>query len=377
MYNNNYYYYYYYYYYVIPKEDNDLYMNRLGYSLPPIADFLSLPWQRLIDHALKNRLMESSWLPLHILLCRIIAYALAKNLPPEMVDIETLLSLGVVSHTTRVIADEWLLWRNRDPKINEYMQTHSNLDFARDDATQEWFPLWIIEWIHNFSVNPKTRSGYFPHETMIKNWEINWTDALYQITSWSVAGAITTLHNRFDDLRARRSAEMWKLELDHMKEQIQNNSLYRVPSSILESASQDLGISITNSEFINMVKSENSVIDNKKLGEWILNGYEAWADMVRKKYCEIVWVDNFDVFLREQMDTVSDPGMKLQIQDSFESAIWRKPRGDEFFPAMPGIDLIYKRIWAMKVEWTKERAKIKMERLMANIDRVARSFMNS
>lgn len=352
-------------------------MDTSKYTLTPIQDFLPLPWQRLMDHMLKNRLMESSGLPLHTLLCGIVAYHLAKNLPPEMVDIETLLSLGVVSHATRVTADEGLAWKHADPKINKYMENHSNLDFAYEDAIQEGFPPWIIEWLHNFSVNPKTRSSYFPHETMIKNWVINWTEALYQIASWSVVGGVTTLHARFDDLRTRRSAEVWKLELDFIKEQIQNCGRYVVPEPILQEASNELGIQITSSEISRMIINKESYLDDKRMGEWIFNGYESWADIVRKKYCEMVWVDNFDRFLRTQIDTISDPQMREKINTTFESAIWRKLRDNEFCPTMSGIDLIYKRIWAMKVEATKEKAKIRMERLMGHIDRVIRPFLRS
>jgi hypothetical protein len=352
-------------------------MEKQQYSLPPIADFLSLPWQKLMDHALKNRLMDSPWLLLHSLLCRIITYTLAKQLPSEKVDVDTLLSLGLVSHSTRLIAEEGIQWIHPDPAMNEYMQNHSNIDFAYQDAISEWFSSEIIEWIQHFTGNPRTRMGYFPHETMMNGGAINWTEALYQIASWSIAWWITTLDMRFDDLRARRSIDIWKLELDYIKEQIRMEGAYIVPEPIVRAAWISLGQDITSDTLKDMIQEEWSIIDDKKLWEWMLNSYEEWADMVRKKYCEMVWVDDFDVFLREQMDAVSDPEMKLKIHSSFESAIWRKLRDDEFFPAMPGIDLIYKRIWAMKMEWTKERARKNVERLMMNIDRVTRPFMNS
>ena len=104
------------------------------YTLPPIADFLPLSWQLLMDHVLKNWLTRSPWLLLHSVLCQIIAYALAKKLPSELVDIDTLLSLGLVAHSTRIIADEGIQWKSLNDEINDFMRTHSNMDFAHKDA---------------------------------------------------------------------------------------------------------------------------------------------------------------------------------------------------------------------------------------------------
>lgn len=332
-------------------------MQEQHFSLTTISDFLSLPWQRLMDHALKNRLTESPWLLLHSLLCRIVAYALAKNLPEKLVNIDVLLSLGLVSHSTRVIADEGLKGVHINPNINQYMKTHSTLDFAYQDGIIESFPWEIQEWILHFINNPRTRVGYFPHETIVnRKGEINWTEALYQISSWSIAGGITTLDKRFDDLRNRRSEEIWKLELDYIKEKIWTWENYRIPEPILNAAAQSLWYMVTSESLKSLIQG-NIWVDNKKMWEWILNSYQVWANSVRKKYCELIWVADFDIFLRQQIDTVKDSHVHEKIKNSFEWAIWRKLRDDEFFPTIPGMDLIYKRIWAMKVESTQESAK--------------------
>lgn len=354
-------------------------MNPQTYSLTPIADYLSLPGQELMDHALKNRLTESPGLLLHSLLCRIVAYALAKHLPEATVDIDILLSLGLVSHSTRIIAEEWIKGIHPNPEINQYMQTHSNIDFAHRDAMNEWFSEWIIQGIQHFTGNPKTRTGYFPHETMIlDNGEINWTETLYQIASWSIAGGITTLDKRFDDLRARRSEDIGKLELDYIREKMNCwGGEYMVPQPILDEAGKDLWSVVDNKTFQSMLMAENSQYDSKKIWTLMLNSYQTWADSVRKQYCGIVWIDNFDIFLQQQVDTVQDPALYTRIKLSFESAIGRPLRDDEFFPTIPGIEMIYKRIWTMKVDETRERATARMVKLMWNIDRVARPFLSA
>ena len=85
-------------------------------------------------------------------------------------------------------------------------------------------------------------------------------------------------------------------------------------------------------------------VDDGKIGEWILNSYQTWADSVRKKYCEIIGVDDFDDFLQEQVDVVKDSNLRLKIQKAFEVAIERSLRDDEFFPTIPCMDILYKRI---------------------------------
>jgi hypothetical protein len=45
-----------------------------------------------------------------------------------------------------------------------------------------------MDGIRHYLINPAYReSGYFPHETLQKNGQINWTEAIPMLTSWLIA----------------------------------------------------------------------------------------------------------------------------------------------------------------------------------------------
>ena len=167
--------------------------------------------------------------------------------------------------------------------------------------------------------------------------------------------------------------DIGRLERAYILEQSSNKE-YRIPQPILDELSHELWKTVDTSETISLFLSDTDVYNDKKIWILILNSYQSWAQEVRRQYCELAWIDDFDTFLRNQVDTVSNLELRDPIQKSFEYAIWRSLREDEFFPTILGIELLYRRIGDMKVEWIKDRAKKKFEKLMWKIERATLLF---
>lgn len=56
-------------------------MQKLEYSLPPISGILSFPSEEIMQYALQHNLLDSSGLPMHILLGRMIVYQMGSHIP--------------------------------------------------------------------------------------------------------------------------------------------------------------------------------------------------------------------------------------------------------------------------------------------------------
>ena len=140
-------------------------------------------------YGLDHNLLDSPGLPMHIMLGRMIVDALASALPEGVeFDIDTARSLTTVYHATRQSADYGKAGKHPDSKVNEFMQTHGDMEYALMQAERNSLSPAIIKGIRDYVNNPAHReNGYFPHETLVKNSVINWTEALPMLTSWLVA----------------------------------------------------------------------------------------------------------------------------------------------------------------------------------------------
>lgn len=331
-------------------------MKKQQYSLPEINGLISFPTEEIMNYAIDHDILDSPWLLTHVIFCRALVFHMAKAIPKSIhFDIDTALSLTTVYHATRQAADYGKTWKHPDPMVNEFMKTRWDMDYALNQAVEHWFSSAITYWVSNYRINPNSReAGYFPHESLMKNGQINWTEAIPMITSWLVAWAITKVNLRFQDLRNRRSEEIGKLELPFWKNKISESKKVSLPQPIVEMAIQDTSFQFkTEDDIITWI--QNGSITNEIFWKWILNWYEEWTNMVIAKYCKMCKINDFYQFLETGMDTIGDGRIdkKIEIRQSFEWLLGRPISKDEFIPYVDGLDLIFKRIASLKVDSTR------------------------
>lgn len=347
-------------------------MEKQQYSLPDINWLLSFPTEEVMNYWIEHDILDLPWLLGHIMLCRTLVFQMAKALPKSIdFDMDTALSLTIVYHATRQAADYGKAWKHPDPLVNEFMKTRGDMDYALNQAIEHWFTVAITQWVWNYRINPNSREAwYFPHESLMKNWDIFWTEAIPMLTSWLVAWSITKTSIRFQDLRDRRSAEIGKLELPFWQKKISEWKDISLPRPIVDIALKDVVMKYTSeADIIDWIR-EGSVT-NEIMWKWILDGYEEWANMVIFEYCKVAKIDDFYKFLEYWVDTVGDyrPEKKKEIKDSCEKMIGRPLNKDEFIPYIEWIDLIFKHIWWIRVDTTNEIYRQKLIRIMSNIER--------
>jgi hypothetical protein len=320
---------------------------------------------------LDHKLLDSPGLPMHIMLGRMTVDALASALPEDVeFDIDTARSLTTVYHATRQAADYGKLGKHADSKVNEFMKTHGDMEYALLRAEEKWLSPAIIQGIRHYIINPAYReSGYFPHETLQKWGEINWTEAIPMLTSWLVAWVITRTDKRFDDLRARRSTEIGKLELPHWKMKIDAGEEVSLPQPIVDIATRE-GTYKDEAAIIRWIWTWE--VTDTIMGKWILDGYEEWANGAIAEYSRLTWIDDFYVFLEKKMDTIGDgeSEKKEKIKHEFELIFGRPLNPGEFIPYVDGIELLFKRMRWLKTKETQERYKVRVARLMWSIERI-------
>lgn len=322
---------------------------------------------------LEHNLIESPWLLMHTFLCRIITLFLCKKLEENSnvkLDIDLALSLATIYHFTRQEADYWKSWNSKDNNINIFMKNHWDMEFAIERAKEYWLNNDIINWIGSYIINPSERKSYFPNESLENNWNIDWNKSIPMISSWLVAWAISNTTNRFQDLKNRRSWEIWKLELDFINSNLLVNNNIQIAQSILEKAmDSDLKIE-NNQELINLIKKW--LISNELIWIWILNWYEKWTNKVINMYCEICGIDDFYVFLKKWLNTVNNKNNEKIIDEEFEKFLWRKLESYEFIPHLQWIELVFKRISKLKLEKNSNNYKRKISHILTNINQVVR-----
>ena len=350
-------------------------MQKLEYSLPPISGILSFPSEEIMQYALQHNLLDSSGLPMHILLGRMIVYQMGSHIPQWVeFDMDTSLSITTAYHATRQDADYGKAWKHPDSEVNEFMQTHSDMEYAVRQAQKMGLNPKISAGIRNYIINPANRENwYFPHETLQNEGKINWTEAIPMLTSWLVAWAITRTHTRFDDLRTRRSAEIGKLELPFWKSRIDKGEEIKLSNAIVDIATKESKYH-NESVIIEWIRSWE--VTDSIIGKWILDGYEEWANNAISEYTNLTWIDDFYGFLERWIDTLwdSEPEKKSKIKTEFEKMLGRPLQEWEFIPYMEGIDLLFKRIRWLKVDSTRKVYREKIERSMRNISRVVENL---
>lgn len=351
-------------------------MEKQQYSLPDIDWLLSFPKEEIMKYWLDHQLLDSPGLMMHIILSRMLVFQMAKVLPKEVdFDIDTALSLTTVYHATRQAADNGKAGKHSDSEVNEFMKNNWDMDYALREAIGHWLNEGIVQWIQHYRINPTTRNVYFPHESLEKNGQINWTETIPMLTSWLIPWAITKTSKRFQDLRDRRSGEIGKLELPYWKEKLNKWEKISLPRPIVNMALQDTEMAYKNENEI-IVWIQDGTVTNEIMGKWILNWYEEWANRVFSEYERITGIDNFYTFLEKWIDMIEndDKIKKEAIKNAFEKMLWRNLTEDEFIPYIEGFDLLLKRIWWLKTEGTRELFRWKVRRNMENIERVIESI---
>lgn len=174
-------------------------------------DNVPIPPQEMLDYVLKQDTLDFKNLALHVVTTMIVADTIIKavdernkQVSPEKrikIDRDTTLETIVAHHATRPLAEAGIRGEATE-FINQYMKTHKYTDLSILVATQSHLPLTIIQ-----SMEEIEREG-FPKKTIgpenpQRMGTIDWTVAMTQIASWSVAGAIIPVDKRFEDLIAR------------------------------------------------------------------------------------------------------------------------------------------------------------------------------
>jgi hypothetical protein len=348
-------------------------MKKQHYSLPEINWLISFPTEEVMMFWIEHDILDSPWLLAHVMLCRALVFHMAKAISKNTYfDIDIALSLTTVYHATRQAADYGKLGKHHDPIVNEFMRTRWDMDYALNQAVEHWFSPAITYWVWNYRINPNSReSGYFPNESLMKEGNINWTEAIPMLTSWLVAWAITKVSIRFQDLRDRRSWEIGKLELPFWKNKILEWKKISLPKPITDIAIKDKTLHFKSEDDI-IAWIQDWSVTNEILWKWILDWYEEWANMVIAEYCKICKINDFYKFLESGMDTIWDGRIdkKNDIKKSFERLLGRPITKDEFIPYVDWLDLVFNRIAWLKVDATRAIYQKKLIRIMSNIERV-------
>lgn len=333
-------------------------MDKSRYTLAPIAENrLPLPTEELMQYGIDNDVLDSPWLMMHVILSRIVTLSMIKKMKEgnhgNTIDENVAMALNTVYHATRQRADFGREGKKSE-EINAFMQDHDDMDFALKQAIEHrWgdkkFDEGMIKGIKDYRRNPRTRTWYFPQETLEKDWIIDRTETIPLLTSRLIAWPICSVEDRFLDLRTRRSEEIWKPELDYIIEQLQAKKDIRIAEPLLETAKQDTELAIHNEEDLkNLIVSWK--IDSKKMWVWMLDGYEERCKKAIAQFCEICHIDNFHARLKSDVQVVKDETKVASMEDKFKTYLWRDLKSDEFIPHLPGIDIIYKRISRIKAE---------------------------
>jgi len=183
--------------------------SRLG-----TVDGIPVPSQEMLRYLVKNRTLELQGLALHLLTTLVVANVVAQGIiqanetkePAQRLHVDPDLTLEVIVayHATRPLSEQ-AARGNASEEMNFYMQEHDDIDLATFLAIQERLPIPIIQALEELQ-----RARGFPFSTIgpanrYRPGTIDWTVAITQIASWSVAGTIVPLEARFEDLLTRHA----------------------------------------------------------------------------------------------------------------------------------------------------------------------------
>ncbi len=167
--------------------------------------------QEMLNFVLEHETLEFKNLALHVVTVMVVADTIIaavdarnKQVPEEKrleIDRDTTLKTIVAHHAVRPLGEAGVKGEATE-FVNEYMKTHKYTDLAILVATQSNLPLSIIQ-----SMEEVEREG-FPKKTIgpenpQRMGTIDWNVAMWQLSTWSVAGTIIPIDKRFDDLIAR------------------------------------------------------------------------------------------------------------------------------------------------------------------------------
>lgn len=260
------------------------------------VDNIPIPPQEMLNYVLEQDTLDFKNLALHVVTTMVVADTIItavdqrnQEVAPDkkiVIDRDTALETIIAHHTTRPLGEAGVKGEATE-FINEYMKTHKYTDLAILVATKSHLPFSIIQ-----SMEEIERDG-FPEKTIgpenpQRMGTIDWTVAMWQIATWSVAGAIVPIDKRFDDLMAR-----------HL-----NN-----PESPYKFSRE----------------------------EW--EGMRDWGKQRIQQLCDHLGIDsqNFNEWLRSNIQSSYPPEQTKQESDNLIRELFHKePEGDEFLPISHG-----------------------------------------
>ncbi|MBU1031865.1 hypothetical protein KKE03_03020 [Patescibacteria group bacterium] len=174
------------------------------------VDNVPIPSQEILNYVLEQDTLVFKNLALHVVTTMVVADTIItavekrnKEVAPEkkiVIDRDTALETIVAHHASRPLTETGV--KGKATEYINYMKTHTYTDLAILVATQSHLPLSIIQ-----SMGKVEREG-FPKKTVgpenpQRIGTIDWTVAMWQLATWSVAGTIVPIDKRFEDLIAR------------------------------------------------------------------------------------------------------------------------------------------------------------------------------
>jgi hypothetical protein len=178
-----------------------------------------LPSRKMLSHISEQDTIRYPGLVLHMLTTSVVENTLIKAIqkanlkksPGEQmqVDPDITFETSYAYHATRPLADSGSRKESDAAVIDDYMQTHDDIELATLIAARNALPLSIIDGIESLQ-----RERGFPDRTIGPNNRhrpqegleaIDWSIALTQIASWLVAGTIQPMDKRFEDLKTRHA----------------------------------------------------------------------------------------------------------------------------------------------------------------------------
>lgn len=173
-----------------------------------------IPPQEALDYVLKHETLDFKGLALHMLTAAVVANALISEINNRnnqlgkdkriQIDKDVILSSMIATHAPRPLAVAGVKGESTE-FINDYMKTHDDIELAEMVAVEESLPKPII-----IVLDELQKSKGFPRHTIGPDnpkrlGTIDWNAAINQIASWSVAGPIVPLEERYQDLIERHA----------------------------------------------------------------------------------------------------------------------------------------------------------------------------
>lgn len=279
------------------------------------VDNVPFPPREMLNYVLEQDTLDFKNLALHIVTTMIVADTIITAIDKQnqqlasdkriAVDKDTTLETLIAHHAVRPLGEAGMRGE-ATPFINEYMKTHKYTDFAVMVAVQSRLPLAVIQSMEEIEGEGFPKKTIGPENSQ-RMGTIDWTTAINQIATWSVAGTIISIDKRFEDLISRHVGNV--------------NSPYK----------------FTREDWLDM---------------------RDWGKERIQEFCHHLGIEpqNFHEWLRSEIQyNLLPEEAKIESDNLIKELFHREPGGDEFLPISPAYRYLARSILRIEPSNTEVR----------------------